>query len=282
MRKKNIFVATAAAVALVFSMPGAAHASSHQLDQFTQQELNTNWVADRRFPTGGVTSVTAFGRDNVARIGVDSAQTALDGFSRTEGIKTAVGNFGNVVEVDLYLDPAWETNAVRAGLWVVGDASGLREDFGIIEFVNSEVCLASDCPGTHETNRPDHEGFRIWDSAAGGWSFELNTPIVYGTWVTLTISLDTVNNLYSYFIDGAPVGTAAGDGNFIREVFLNSYNYGEDSFPNLTENSYAAHWHAGYLDPSSKGDCKGGGHAAFGFIDQGQCLKFVKTGQDSR
>lgn len=35
-------------------------------------------------------------------------------------------------------------------------------------------------------------------------------------------------------------------------------------------------------DPSSKDDCKDGGWAAFGFSNQGQCIKFVNTGQDSR
>ena len=36
------------------------------------------------------------------------------------------------------------------------------------------------------------------------------------------------------------------------------------------------------LDPTSKSDCLKGGWAAFGFKNQGQCVRFVETGKDSR
>lgn len=36
------------------------------------------------------------------------------------------------------------------------------------------------------------------------------------------------------------------------------------------------------LDPQSKDDCKDGGWMEFGFEDQGQCIRFVNTGKDSR
>lgn len=35
-------------------------------------------------------------------------------------------------------------------------------------------------------------------------------------------------------------------------------------------------------DPGSKDDCKKGGWADYGFANQGQCIRFVNTGQDSR
>jgi hypothetical protein len=35
-------------------------------------------------------------------------------------------------------------------------------------------------------------------------------------------------------------------------------------------------------DPAAKGDCKDDGWAAFGFSNQGQCVKFVNTSQASR
>lgn len=35
-------------------------------------------------------------------------------------------------------------------------------------------------------------------------------------------------------------------------------------------------------DPQSKEDCKDGGAEDFGFANQGQCIQFVNTGQDSR
>ena len=43
------------------------------LDAFTPVELDTNWEGDRTFPTDGATSVTAFGRDDVARLGALAA-----------------------------------------------------------------------------------------------------------------------------------------------------------------------------------------------------------------
>lgn len=35
-------------------------------------------------------------------------------------------------------------------------------------------------------------------------------------------------------------------------------------------------------DPTTKDECKDGGWAEFGFRNQGQCIRFVETGQDSR
>ncbi len=254
-------------------------ASSHfqEPDPFTQAELDSNWEADRQFPTDGVASVSAFGRDPVARIGIDSELTDENTFRRTEGIKT-VGdqNFGTAVEVDLYIDPDWEDKAVRAGFWVVGDnGAGERDElFGILEFVNLEPSTS----GASATG--DHEGWRFWDSNVG-WT-NLDTEFAYGEWATLSIELDTSVQLYQYYINGDPVSQAAGGENFIRELFLNSYNYGLDEFPNLGNDSYSAHWHAGTPDPVTKDDCKKGGWQASGFENQGKCVQFLNTGMDSR
>jgi hypothetical protein len=279
-------IATMFAFTMMMSSLASVSATSHgQSFEFTQSELDDNWDGDRRFPTDGATSVNDFGREDVARIGVDSEQTAPGGFQRTEGIKTTPAqNFGDTVTVDLYMDPDWQDSAVRAGLWVVGDDGNEARDelFGIIEFVNSEDCEEGNCTGTHPTNRPNHEGFRIWDSTVGGWTEELDTPFNYGEWVTLSIELDADAEEYKYFINGDLVGSATSGSNHIREVFLNSYNYGEDTFPTLNSNSYAAHWHGGLAGPTDKNECKKGGFAAFGFSNQGQCIRFVNTGQDSR
>lgn len=258
---------------------GVAFASSHFVnpDPFTQTELNNDWEADRAFPTDGVTSVTEFGRDDVARIGIDSSETAPGTFQRTEGIKTVgVQNFGDAVQVDLYVDPEWEDNATRAGFWVVGDNGfGNRDNyFGIIEFVNLEPST------TGISAQGDHEGWRVWNLLTG-WT-NLSTDFEYGEWVTLSIELDTVDQEYDYYIGGDYVGSEAGGENFIRELFLNSYNYGEDTFPNLGNGDYAAHWHAGVQNPETKDDCKDGGWEDYGFKNQGQCIKFVNTEKDSR
>ncbi|MEX0930720.1 MAG: hypothetical protein WDZ68_00325 [Candidatus Paceibacterota bacterium] len=273
---------------LAFGIAGIALASNHFVspDPFTQTELDNNWEADRQFPSDGASSTSAFGRDDVARIGIDSTETAPGNFQRTEGIKT-VGdkNFGDAVEVDLYLDPDWEDNATRAGFWVVGDdgdenttGTASRDDFyGILEFVNNELCDVEDC--TNQSNITDHEGWRFWDSV-NGWT-DLATDFTYGEWVTLGIELDTDAEVYNFYINGDLVGSGPGGENFIRELFLNSYNYGLDTFPNLGNDSYAAHWHV-WSNPEAKDECKDGGYEAFGFSNQGRCIQFVNTGMDSR
>ncbi|MDP3986494.1 MAG: hypothetical protein Q8P77_03670 [Candidatus Veblenbacteria bacterium] len=269
------------ALALMVGTVGSALASSHFIspDPFTATELSTNWGADRTYPTGGVTSVTEFGRTNVAHIGINSLLTASGGFYRTEGIKTTgAEDFGTAVQVDLYIDPAWENTAVRAGFWVVGYDGDVRPGdapFGVIEFVNSEDCDAADC-STHISNRPDYEGFRIFDGETG-WT-NVTTAFEYGEWVTLGIELDTEAGEYIYYINGEEVGTASGGGSFIRELFLNSYNYGLDDFPTLNSDSYAAHWHVGLVVPTSKDECKDGGWETFTdvtFKNQGACVSYV-------
>ena len=97
MNIKKILTSSLIGVFAIAISAGVVAASSHFIspDPFTATELSTNWGADRTFPTGGVTSVTAFGRTDVARIGINSLSTATGGFYRTEGIKTlGTDNFG--------------------------------------------------------------------------------------------------------------------------------------------------------------------------------------------
>jgi hypothetical protein len=272
MRKR--YIALAAAVSTIVVITGAAAlASDTMLDPFTQTELDDNWEADREFPTDGVTSVSFEGRDDVARIGINSSETHTNTFRRTEGIKT-VGNFGDAVQVDLYLDPDWKDQAVRAGFWVVGDdGEGNRDDlFGIIEFVNLEPSTSG------ESAQGEHEGWRFWTSAEG-WT-EVDDGFTYGQWATLLITLE--DGTYHFSVDGEDIGQGPGGEHFIGEVFLNSYNYGLDGFPNLDNGSYAAHWHAGLVQVDEKDECRDGAWEDAGFQNQGQCIRFVNTGKDSR
>ncbi len=237
--------------ALTFGAVFSTSAATAKLDEFTQSELDTNWEPDRQAPSDGVTSVVAFNRDNVARIGIDSSATQPGLFQRTEGIKSAnPQNYGEGLQVDLYIDPDWQDKAVRAGFWVVGyNGDGGRDNlFAILEFVNNEPCFEPDC--TNAANITDHEGWRTWNSETG-WT-DRPTAFQYGEWVTLGIELDAANELYHYSLNGVEIGTAPGGQHYIYEAFLNSYNYGEDSFPTLSSADYAAHWHAG-LDLASIG-----------------------------
>lgn len=172
----------------------------------------------------------------------------------------------------MYVDPEWEDQATRAGFWVVGDngAGGWDNWFGILEFVNLEPSLSGD------SSQGDHEGWRFWDSS-NGWT-NLATGFTYGDWVTLGIELDTDAQMYNFYINDVLVGSGAGGENFINDIFLNSYNYGLDTFPNLGNGDFTTNWHTGY----GQSDCKKGNYENLGFKNQGQCLRFVETGKDSR
>ena len=253
--KQLVVVVAGLFIASMATMSLSANAAP-VLDSFTQAELNTNWEADRYFPTNGVTSVNAFGRNDVARLGINSASTQPGTFERTEGIKTVRDrNFGTQVNVDLYLDADWDNKAVRAGLWTVGDdgnpaTTGIDSRdgfFGIIEFVNNETKVSG------ISNTTVHEGWRIWNSNTSAWT-NISAPYTYGEWVTLSIELDTATNMYHYSIDGVEVGIASAGDNYIREIFLNSYNYGQDVFTNLSTQSYNANWHVGEVADTTNPD----------------------------
>lgn len=260
-------LATALALVTFTSLYTQAKAATAHTFEFTQQELDDNWSADRTYPTGGVASVNAFGRDNVAQLGVDSTQTATGGFHRTEGIKTS-GNFGQAVQADLYVDGAWDGIPVRAGLWANGvdDRGDADGPWAITEFTTAGA--------------DSHVGWRVWTSGVG-WTNLEDVDFTYDEWATLKIELDETDQTYNFFINGELVhtGDAAGDGDvtYFNDIILNSYNYGLEG-----GSDYQAHWHGGVFDPVEKDECKAGGWEAFGFKNQGQCVRFVNTGKDSR
>ena len=59
------------------------------------------------------------------------------------------------------------------------------------------------------------------------------------------------------------------------DVFMES---GGDAFTGYDDVSFTLEPH----DPATKDDCKNGGWEAYGFRNQGQCIRFVNTGKDSR
>jgi hypothetical protein len=277
---------------VAFGYTEQAEATSHTgtLSPFTQHEIENNWQADRIYPSGGASSVSEFGRNDVARLRIDSSQTHQDRFFRLEGIKTSgVRNFGQSVQIDLYVDPDWRNKPVQTGFWVVGDTgTGERDNlFAIIEFVNLEPSVHGETPDIH------HEGFRIF-APGMGWR-EIQGRYNYGSWATLKIELDPQERKYHFYIDGQHVGTGDAGQHHIRDVFLNSYNFGHDEFSRYQASSYAVHWHAGSVhkpdrpdrpdkpsDPKSIRDCMSWGWQKYGFKNQGQCIRYVNTGKDSR
>ena len=233
------------------------------LDSFTQDELVNNWVADRQFPSGGVESVSAYDRDDVAAISVIGEDQSTKGqFYYFEGIKK-VDDFGPTVRVDLYVPAEWAnpaTSPANVGFWA-SDVDPITS-YPIIVYRNSETVEA---------------GFYTWtyDWDAGAWVYVLSdVEVNYNGWNTLSIILSDTENVAEYFINGTKTGSVYNAGDNIGQVFLNHYNDGA--------RSYDAFWHAGVVNPITITDCQNGGWEAFGFRNQGQCIRYVNTGQDSR
>ena len=244
--RRAVAVGVSALAIATLSLALSAQEADDLLGPFTAGEL-ANWTQDRTFPTGGFESVPTFqGRDDVARIGIDSAEVnTVSVFNRTEGVQsTTVAGDGDAVQVDLFIDPAWQGNATRAGLWVFDQDFPDTSAYGIIEFANVRPPVTG-APGTGWTEGSEpFEGFRIWDSEAPVTMVNLpNVDFTYGEWVTFRIEVDPVGHVYRYLIDGVEVAVVSrGAAQGITQVILNSFNFGANEFQGLTTESYDAHW----------------------------------------
>ena len=168
------------------------------------------------------------------------------------------------VQADLYVPSEWQdADVVNVGLWASDDP---LTAYPLIVYRNNEEADAGFYTYTYEF---DENGVFVQAS----YVFSEAT-VNYDGWNTLAISLDTDEGQANYTINGIESGSIAASGDYIKEVFLNHYNDGV--------RIYDAYWHAGIPDPSVKSDCKKGGWEEFGFRNQGQCIRFVNTGKDSR
>lgn len=245
--RKTITVLTAV-IALTVSMMGAAIASSTLLDPFTSAELEDNWTVDRQFPSGGVTSVSAHGRSDVAAVAIVGELRSTQGsFRYFEGIKK-VGDFGPTVQVDLYMPSEWATvgnGPLNIGFWTSDDPISA---YPLIVFRNSATVDA---------------GFYVYNTQTGAYA-PSGVEVRYDGWNTLQVVLDADSDTANYLINGQAAGLTYAANNTIGQVFLNHFNDG------VTD--YTAHWHAGVIAAPSANDCKKGGFAALGFRNQGQCV----------
>ncbi|MEX2398841.1 MAG: Ig-like domain-containing protein [Candidatus Saccharimonadales bacterium] len=210
------------------AMPSMVQASSHNVETtnitFTQSELDNNWVTDRKHPSGDVNSVSFDGRNNVARIGVLAAEQHSNSFYHYEGIKR-VGDFGNSVQVDLYVPSDWEeAEPINVGLW---SSDNPLSAYPLIVYRNNENIDA---------------GFYTWDVVYDEdiekWVGVYNLSAVnvnYDGWNTLSISLDEDSNTANYAINEEATGSIYASGDNIGEIFMNHYNDGV--------RDYDAYWH---------------------------------------
>jgi hypothetical protein len=162
----------------------------------------------------------------------------------------------------------------------------------VLSLSTMATALAYDFPSTNDINRTNNfPHVNLVESGAG--------------FVTLQFVNDT-NSLafFEYRIDGEVLTSGTSHpvvtGDFIYEgVSLDSRNVEDPvhAFRTFEANSTVEvrlalggerDWDFDWVtfealpDASTKDDCRTGGWEAYGFANQGQCIRFVETGQDSR
>lgn len=260
IRKRTSIVTTAVVAALALSTATALAAPTIDYEEIplTQEELDANWVIDRAVPSGGFESLSFASRDDVLEMRVDPAnRSAGSGFFHTEGlIRQTPG--ADALRADLYIDPAWDGQDIRAGLWGVGhDDLGVRTQvFPIVEY--------------HQDVDEGFAGWRLWDSSIGEW-IPHGATVASGDWATLEIVLDIDNDQFVVSVDGVQQTLDALGTTALGEVIVNMFNYGPGT---PAYDVHVSSFAVGEVTaaPATKDDCRKGGHADFGFKNQGLCI----------
>ena len=255
-------VAAALVVGAVATSALAAPTIDYTEIPLTQAELDDNWVVDRAVPSGGYESVTFEGRDDVLEMRVDPDNRSTEsnsGFFFTEGLLRQTPGAA-ALRADLYVDPAWVGQDIRAGLWGVGhDELGERTAFPIIEY--------------HQDTTSGDAGWRIFDSSIGDWVPHAGTA-GHGDWATLEVVLDAENDEFILSVNGVAETLTGLGSTTLGEVIFNMFNYGPGTpaydvhFSNFATGEVVP-------TPGAKDDCKKGGYADFGFTNQGVCVASV-------
>lgn len=177
--------------------------------------IDSNWTTDRHEPA-------SWNNGTVGISGALDSQQQGSTFYRTEGRKTSLNNVSSV-EASLYIDPAWENTAVRAGLWATGN--GAVGEWGIIDYTSAAGYVAGN------TGLAKDPVFRTWNSTTGTW-----TPVMEAVpGQTYVLRVEVADGNWNYYINGdllsqVPLDGTAGT-SAIKEVILNQYNYGAEGTP---------------------------------------------------
>jgi hypothetical protein len=150
------------------------------------------------------------------------------------------------------------------------------------------VAVASDpTPSTNDANR------------AMGWAHVDQVDVGIGYTTLEFISTRSFFSCFEYRTDG-DTGQATGDPNFnpafpdlypftcennsTSQMTFNANEYVEVRMVFGAESDERFDWTRFDVlpDAQTKDDCKDGGWEDFGFRNQGQCIRFVNTGKDSR
>jgi len=135
---------------------------------------------DRATPSGGYD----LSADTLTlRVDNTNASSLPGTFYQTEGLQAPISD-SKSIQADLFVDPAWETHPVRAGMWgVAGSETAGDVAWPIIEFYNVD--------GTPT--------WRVFDTIYGGYT-TVGTP-AYGTTYTVEITFNAATKQYDYYID---------------------------------------------------------------------------------
>ncbi|MEO7364104.1 MAG: hypothetical protein ABIV43_01190 [Candidatus Saccharimonadales bacterium] len=253
---------------------GVAHAapSSSSATQSTTTAFTPSVVAgmttDRTAPSGGYSSTSFGGRDNVLQMNVDGANRSTSGsFYYTEGLKQAV-NGAVTAKADLYVNSDWIGTSVRAGLWGVGnDANGDISAYPIVEFTTA--------------GDGGYTGWRVFNDEVGGWTNLASIPYNTNSWNTVGFSYNPATTTFDFTINGVAGGSSVATGSVdLSSLIFNNYNYGP------TSTNYTVNWSnlvTGQTVTADKDSCKNNGYASLSLSDgttfknQGSCVSYFAS-----
>lgn len=190
-----------------------------------------------------------------------------------------------IADIDIYLDPStddflddrWGFDYIVASR--ESDESHLRDFVFHVGFVNGELLVN----GSNNADRYTNESKLLNDNDGNYYT------VTEAGWYTLQ---------HSFYDDD---GNLAVDLNLFDDsgllLWTATRNTTDDIATTVGGNQYAWFSHVDAANgieidnhslyqvsdaPTSKMDCKKGGYESFGFRNQGQCIRFVNTGKDSR
>ena len=170
-----------------------------------------SWTTDRTAPSGNY----SISGDNLT-LNVDNTNaSATPGFYRTEGISTTLPAGNNSIKANLFLDPAWATIPVRAGMWGVSYSSTSNDNgWPIIEYA-SNIFDGVD----------NYTGFRVYDTNTGDWYELPGVTATLGSTYNLEVAINANTHNYEFYVNGSLVKSYETQGyDALTNVIFNDFN----------------------------------------------------------
>lgn len=212
--------------------------------------------------------------------GSETATLGGDGstpYSRFDGYRDSwTGNWA--AEIDVYLDPDWDAGegfdyTVASS---ASDGNHLRDYiFHVAKDTSTGDLLVSGSNNTTFATREDLETLNHVTVTEAGW-YTLQ-HVFYDDGGHLSVDLNLLDDTGAVLF----TETRSNAADTIPGV-VGGNRYGWFTVIDVDGGIEVDNHELFALDPSDADDCKKGGWEDFGFRNQGQCIKFVNTGKDSR